>query len=140
MHRVIFACVQNAGRSQIAAALFNALADRSLAEATSGGTRPGSRVHPVVVEALRELGIDISERRPQRLTDSMLERATLVVTMGCGEECPVASGVERQDWPLSDPSDRPLAEVRQIRDDIHHRVTALIEARGWSKPPTTPVP
>ena len=128
---VVFACVHNAGRSQMAAAWFDALADPWKARAISAGTRPGSRVHPEVVDAMREVGIDLASTTPRLLTPELTAGARLLVTMGCGEECPYLPGVERDDWPLPDPKGRPLAEVRAIRDDIRARVAALIEARGW---------
>jgi protein-tyrosine-phosphatase len=130
-HRVLFACVHNAGRSQMAAALFNQLADPSKAEALSAGTKPGTAVHPEVREAMQELGIDLSSARPRLLTDDLARSVTTLVTMGCGEECPYVPGVERDDWALPDPKGRPLDEVRAIRDDIRARVQTLIEARGW---------
>ena len=133
MDRVIFACVHNAGRSQIAAGFFNHLADPSRARAVSAGTQPGDRVHPVVVEAMLEVGIDVSGNRPQRLTSDLAGGATLLVTMGCGEECPYVPGVARDDWPLDDPKSRPLSEVRRIRDDIRDRVAKLIHARRWAR-------
>ena len=133
MKRVIFACVHNAGRSQMAAALFSAMADPSQVEAVSAGTTPGDRVHPEVVDAMREIGIDISDRRPQRLTASLAQTASLLITMGCGDECPYVPGLERHDWPLPDPKNRPVAEVRQIRNEIRDRVGALIESRGWRR-------
>lgn len=131
---VIFACVHNAGRSQMAAALFNAAADPARVHGISAGTAPGSHVHPVVVDAMRELDIDLSQARPQRLTDDLARGATMLVTMGCGEACPHVPGLERDDWPLADPKDRPLAEVRVIRDDIARRVETLVQSRGWSRP------
>jgi arsenate reductase len=134
MERVIFACVHNAGRSQMAAAFFNQLADPSHAEAVSAGTQPGERVHPVAIDAMREAGLDIGSSRPQRLTDDLTRGAALLITMGCGEECPFVPGLARADWALADPKDRPLDEVRSIRDDIRTRVTALIASRGWGKP------
>ena len=133
MTRVIFACVHNAGRSQMAAALLSAMADPSKVEAVSAGTNPGDHVHPEVVDAMREIGIDISDRRPQRLTDSLTHNASLLITMGCGDACPYLPGLERDDWPLSDPKNHPVTEVRQIRDDIRDRVAALIESRGWRR-------
>jgi arsenate reductase len=132
MDRVIFACVQNAGRSQMAAAFFNQLADPLRAAAVSAGTRPGERVHPVVVEVMRQSGIDISRNRPQRLTEDLAREATLLITMGCGDECPYLPGLQRDDWPLIDPKNRRLDEVREIRDDIRRRVAALLTARGWA--------
>ncbi len=130
---VLFACVHNAGRSQMAAAIFDALADPRKAAATSAGTRPGPAVHPEVVNAMLEIGIDLSSARPQLLTDDLARSVNLLVTMGCGEECPVVPGVERGDWPVPDPKGRPLEEVRVIRDEIAARVRALVESRGWGK-------
>ena len=132
-HRVLFACVRNAGRSQMAAALFNRLADPSKAEALSAGTRPGAAVHREVRDAMREVGIDLSAARPRLLTDELARGVTMLVTMGCGEECPYVPGVGREDWPLPDPAGRPLDEVRAVRDDISSRVAALVESRGWGK-------
>ena len=131
MTTVIFACVHNAGRSQMAAAFFNALADPTHARAVSAGTQPADRVNPVVVEAMREAGLDISGAVPQKLTEPVARQASLLVTMGCGDECPYVAGLQRDDWPLADPHGRPLPEVRAIRDDVRHRVTALVNARGW---------
>jgi arsenate reductase len=133
MKTVIFACVHNAGRSQMAAALFNQLAEPTVARAISAGTRPGDRVHPVVVEAMKELGMDLSMARPQKLTADLAAGATLVITMGCGDACPVVPGLRRDDWPLPDPKGRPLDEVRQLRDEIGCRVKALVMAEGWSR-------
>lgn len=129
--KVVFACVHNAGRSQMAAALFNQLADRRKAAAVSAGTRPGPAVHPEVRDAMREIGIDLTGVRPQLLTEELVAGARLLVTMGCGEECPYVPGVERDDWPLPDPKGRPIEEVRAIRDDVRRRVTTLLEVRGW---------
>jgi arsenate reductase len=131
MDTVIFACVHNAGRSQMAAAFFNALADPPRARAVSAGTQPGERVHPVVVDVMREAGIDLNGVRPQRLTTELAHGATLLVTMGCGDECPYVPGLKIEDWPLADPKDRPIAEVRAIRDEVRTRVAALVNARGW---------
>ena len=128
---VIFACVHNAGRSQMAAALFNALAHPAKARAISAGTQPGERVHPEVVAAMRELGIDLSAARPQKLTADLAHGACALVTMGCGDDCPVVPGAMRDDWPLVDPKGKSLEEVRRIRDDIRQRVIALIAAEGW---------
>ena len=124
---VIFACVHNAGRSQMAAAFLNALADPAKVRAVSAGTRPAARVNPVVVEAMREVGIDLANARPRRLTRELAEGATLLVTMGCGEECPVVPGVARQDWPLDDPAGQGLVKVREIRDEVRRRVEALLD-------------
>jgi len=132
MDTVIFACVHNAGRSQMAAAWFNALADPAKAHAISAGTQPGDRVHPVVVEAMQDVAIDVASNRPQRLTAELAAGATLLVTMGCGDQCPFVPGLVTDDWPLPDPKGRPLDEVRAIRDDIRRRVAELLSARGWS--------
>jgi arsenate reductase len=132
MDTVIFACVHNAGRSQMAAALFNAIADPSRARAISAGTNPGPRVHPEVLTAMAELGIDLSGATPQRLTPELADGARALVTMGCGDECPVVPGALRDDWPLPDPKGRPLAEVRTIRDEIRGRVKRFAEAHGWA--------
>ena len=134
MDKVIFACVHNAGRSQMAAAWFNALADPAKAHATSAGTQPGHRVHPVVVDVMREAEIDVAANRPQQLTADLAQDATLLVTMGCGDECPFVPGLATDDWPLPDPKGRPLDEVRGIRDDIRRRVVELLSTRGWALP------
>jgi arsenate reductase len=132
MKRVVFACVHNAGRSQMAAAWLNHVAGRAQARAVSAGTSPGQRVHPLVVEAMREVGIDLASVSPRRLDEAMLQDATHLVTMGCGESCPVAPpGVLRLDWPLPDPKDQPLERVREIRDEIRARVEDLLAT--WSR-------
>jgi arsenate reductase (thioredoxin) len=130
---VIFACVHNAGRSQMAAALFNEMSASAKARAVSAGTKPGTAVHPEVQTAMREIGIDLSAARPQLLTADLALGARLLITMGCGEECPYIPGVERADWALPDPKGKPVGEVRAIRDDIRTRVAALIAARGWGR-------
>lgn len=131
--RVLFACIHNAGRSQMAAALFNVAADPAKARALSAGTKPGPAVHPEVTAVMREIDIDLSSATPRLLTDDLAGSVSMLITMGCGEECPYVPGVERGDWALPDPKGRPLAEVRAIRDDIRRRVASLIEARGWSR-------
>lgn len=128
---VIFACVHNAGRSQISAAYFNALANPARARGISAGTQPGARVHPEVVEAMLEVGIDLSGQAPQRLTTELAQGADWLVTMGCGDECPAVPGLRRDDWPLPDPKGQPLPRVREIRDDIRARVAAFVAAQGW---------
>ena len=133
MTRVIFACVHNAGRSQMAAAFFNGLADPDRARAVSAGTEPAARVHPEVVDVMREVGVELTRATPQRLTDALVRDARLLVTMGCGESCPLVPGVERADWDLADPKGQPLERVRQIRDDIRDRVAALVRAREWQR-------
>jgi arsenate reductase (thioredoxin) len=132
---VLFACVHNAGRSQMAAAWFNHLADPAKAAAVSAGTEPGTRVHPEVVVAMGEVGLDLSEGEPQFLSDELARGASLLVTMGCGEACPVVPGLEREDWPLEDPKNKPTERVREIRDEIRDRVRALLERRGWGRAP-----
>ncbi len=124
MARVLFVCKQNAGRSQMSQALFERVA-QGRHESQSAGTRPAERVHPVVVEAMREHGIDLSARRPQKLTEHLGHWAEVVVTMGCGDECPYIPGKKYIDWDLTDPADQFLEQVRAIRDDIDARVTQL---------------
>ena len=131
MKTVIFACVHNAGRSQMAAAFFNRFADPARARALSAGTDPGDRVHPEVVEAMKEVGVDLSRARPALLTGEMARGASVLVTMGCGESCPVVPGLEKADWPLQDPKGKDMETVRRIRDDIRDRVKALVAERGW---------
>ena len=133
METVIFACVHNAGRSQMAAAWFNALADPAHARAVSAGTQPGERVHPLVVDVMREAGIDLAANRPQRLTAELARGATLLVTMGCGDECPFVPGLQIDDWPLPDPKGRPIEEVRETRDEIRSRVAELLRVRRWAR-------
>jgi arsenate reductase (thioredoxin) len=122
---VLFVCVQNAGRSQIAQALFERTA-AGRHEARSAGSRPAEHVHREVVDAMRELGIDVAGRMPHRLDRADLDWADHVVTMGCGDECPVVPGKRYQDWELPDPAGRPLEEVRSIRDEIAERVQGLV--------------
>jgi arsenate reductase len=122
---VLFVCLHNAGRSQMSRALFERAAGGAHT-AESAGTTPGDRVHPEVVEAMRELDVDLSGRRPQPLTRELAEAADVVVTMGCGDECPYIPGKRYLDWDLPDPKGRPLDEVRGIRDDIARRVEELV--------------
>jgi arsenate reductase (thioredoxin) len=124
--RVVFACLHNAGRSQMAAALFNRYA-RGRVWADSAGTRPAARVHPEVVAVMRELGIDLEGSKPQLLTTELAAGAVRVITMGCAEECPVVSA-PMEDWGLPDPAGQPLEAVREIRDDIDHRVRELLSS------------
>jgi arsenate reductase len=131
MHKVIFACVQNAGRSQMAAAWFNRLADPHLARAVSAGTRPAAHVHPEVVAAMREAGIDLADATPQALTPEVARSAQHIVTMGCGEECPTIPGATHTDWPIEDPHGLSIERVRAIRDEIRSRVEQLLQSRGW---------
>ena len=135
MFRVIFACVHNAGRSQMAAAFFNRLADRTRAEAISAGTDPGPRVHPEVLAAMREIGIDLSGATPQKLTADLARDAQLLITMGCGDQCPYVPGLRRDDWPFRDPKGQPIEEVRTIRDEIRARVQSLLAHEGLGLAP-----
>jgi protein-tyrosine-phosphatase len=121
---VLFVCLHNAGRSQMSAALFErAAAGRHRAE--SAGTTPAEHVHPEVVEAMNELGIDLSAKTPQMLTTELAQQADVVVTMGCGDACPYIPGKRYIDWNLPDPKGRPIADVRRLRDDIERRVVEL---------------
>ena len=122
--RALFVCLHNAGRSQMSAALW----ERAGGEARSAGTTPAERVHPEVVEVMEELGIDVSDRTPKKLTTEMAEWADVVVTMGCGDECPYIPGKRYIDWDLPDPKGRPIEEVRAIRDDIAQRISELRRA------------
>ena len=134
MNTVLFACVHNAGRSQMAAAWFNLLVDPAKARAISAGTDPGLRVHPEVVTVMNEVGVDLSAAGTTRLTPELAQQARMLVTMGCGDQCPVVPGLRRDDWPLDDPKGQPIARVRAIRDDIRHRVEVLLDREGWSRP------
>jgi arsenate reductase len=145
MKTVIFACVHNAGRSQMAAAWFNHLVSGSTSSsqtpspnsqlptpdtegpwAVSAGTAPGERVHPEVVAVMKEVGIDLSSATPRKLTAELAEGADLLVTMGCGDECPYVPGLRIEDWPLEDPKGKPIERVREIRDEIKRRVEQLL--------------
>ena len=134
---VVFACVHNAGRSQMAAAFFNRLADPARVYAVSAGTQPGPRVHPEVVTVMSEIGIDLADAQPREFTAQLSAAANYLVTMGCGEACPVVPGVERDDWPLADPKGQPVERVRAIRDQIHFRVASFIAAHGWQRRPSS---
>ena len=130
MKTILFACVHNAGRSQMAAALFNRIADPREARAISAGTQPAERVHPEVVAAMRELGVELGEVRPRRLTPELAGQATLLVTMGCGETCPSVAGLPTVDWPIEDPKGQPIERVRAIRAELAARVARLVAAEG----------
>ena len=130
MKLVLFACVHNAGRSQMAAAWFNALADPKEAEAISAGTQPAPHVHPEVLVAMKEVGIDLSRAQPQFLSEELARRSNLLITMGCGEACPTVPGLEREDWPLSDPKGQSVDAVREIRDEIKRRTVDLLQRLG----------
>jgi arsenate reductase len=125
MTRALFVCLHNAGRSQISEALF-ARAAEGRHEARSAGTTPGSQVHPEVVEVMAELGIDLADRKPHRLSREDAEWADVVVTMGCGDECPYIPGKRYLDWDLTDPKGRPVEKVRETREEIDRRVRALV--------------
>lgn len=129
MTTVLFACVHNAGRSQIAAALFNRYADPAKARAISAGTQPASQVHPEVLAMMTARGFDLSSHTPQRLTPELAATANWLITMGCGDECPVVPGILRDDWPLDDPKGQPPAVVDRIVNDIDARVRRFIDAQ-----------
>ena len=134
MKRVVFVCVHNSGRSQMAEAFFNRIA-AGKASASSAGTQPGEKVNPVVVQVMKEVGTDISSNRPKMLTFEMVESSERMITMGCGAEagavCP-ASFIETEDWALEDPEGKPIAQVRKIRDEIRDRVVKLVNEMGLS--------
>jgi arsenate reductase len=130
MLKVIFACVHNAGRSQMAAAFFNQFADPQKARAISAGTEPGERVHPEVRAVMQEAGIDLSQMKPQKLTAELAKDAQLLITMGCGDKCPYVPGLRRDDWPLRDPKGLPTEEVRAIRDEVKNCVQGLLRREG----------
>ena len=128
MSHVLFVCLHNAGRSQMSQALFErAAAGRHTAESAGSVADPAGHVHPEVVTAMAELGVDVSARRPQRLTHALAQRADLVVTMGCGDTCPYIPGKRYIDWDLPDPKGRPVDEVRATRDEIEQRVAGLLD-------------
>ena len=129
MTKVLFVCLHNAGRSQMSRALFERAAG-GRHQARSAGTQPAASVHPEVLLAMDELGIDLRSRRPSLLTPELAEWADLVVTMGCGDQCPYIPGREDRDWELPDPAGRPLAEVREVRDEIGRRVEQLVAELG----------
>ncbi len=126
MQTVIFACVHNAGRSQMSAAFFNEFADPAKARAISAGTKPAEHVHPVVVDAMLEVGIDLRNATPQRLTAELAQGAELLITMGCGDDCPYVPGLRRDDWPLPDPKGQGIDAVRKTREEIRARVLDLL--------------
>ena len=133
MITVLFACVHNAGRSQIAAALFIADADPHQATAISAGTNPVAHVHPEVIEVMKTRGIDLSAAVPQQLTDALAHRAQWLITMGCGDQCPIVPGAHREDWPIPDPKGQPGGAVAAIVADIEQRVRSLIAAERWQR-------
>jgi arsenate reductase len=117
----------------MAAAFFNQIADPAQAHATSAGTRPADRVHPEVLEAMREVGIDLSNSTPQKLTTEVAAGARHLVTMGCGDECPFFPGVRVEDWPLEDPKGKPIERVREIREEVRRRVDEMIDRNRWGR-------
>ena len=140
MVTVLFACVRNAGRSQMAAAFFNSLADPKQARAISAGSNPAESVNPAVVTTMSELGLDLSGCRPQRLTEDLAKGAQLLVTMGCAEQCPVVPGLKRLDWSIPDPEDQPPEFLDAIRDEIRARVLHLLKERKWYAEPAAEAP
>jgi protein-tyrosine-phosphatase len=138
MRTFIFACVHNAGRSQMSAAFFNHMVDPTVARGVSAGTHPADRVHPVVVDAMREVGIDLTNAKPQKLTAELAQGAEMLITMGCGDECPYVPGLIRDDWPLPDPKGQAIEAVRGTRDEIKRRVAALVDEARISPTATTP--
>ncbi len=130
MKTYVFACVHNAGRSQMAAAWLGHLASAAKARAISAGTQPGAHIHPEVLAAMNEVGIDLSKGVPRKLTDDLARGASMLITMGCGEACPAIPGLRREDWPLEDPKGKPVERVREIRDEVRARVEDLIAREG----------
>jgi arsenate reductase len=130
MKTYVFACIHNAGRSQMAAAWLNRLANPEKARGVSAGTQPGTRVHPEVLEAMKESGVDLTGAVPQKLTDDLARGASMLVTMGCGEACPYVPGLRREDWPLEDPKGKPVERVREIRDEVRSRIEDLVRREG----------
>ena len=126
---VLFVCVHNAGRSQMAAALLSKMAEGRV-EVRSAGSEPASQLNPAVVEAMREIGIDISDEKPKLMTGNMVKEADVVITMGCGDACPIYPGKRYEDWQLEDPAGKDLETVRRIRDEIAGRVRALVGELG----------
>jgi arsenate reductase len=135
MSHVLFVCLHNAGRSQMSEALFTQAAT-GRHTAASAGTQPAAQIHPQVIEVMGELGLDLSGRTPQPLTPELAERAELLITMGCGDECPFIPGKRYIDWDLPDPSDLPVEQVREIRDEIQVRVNELLAKLDSSPQPT----
>jgi arsenate reductase (thioredoxin) len=134
MKTVLFACVHNAGRSQMAAGFFNAVADPMKARGVSAGTEPALRVHPDVLEVMNEMGVDLAGAKPQRLTDELAAGVQVLVTMGCGEQCPAVSGVRRVECNIRDPKGQPLDDIRTTRESIRERVHRLAGELGVLRP------
>ena len=139
MSTVLFVCLHNAGRSQMSRALFERAAN-GRHRALSAGTTPGERVHPEVIEVMRELRIDLADRRPQLLTRELAEQADVVITMGCGDECPFIPGKRYIDWDLPDPKGRPIEDVRTTRDEISRRVRGLVDELDAADPSAVSCP
>lgn len=131
--KVIFACVHNAGRSQMAASFFNLYCNQTKAFALSAGTNPGTNVHAEVLAVMKEEGLDLSNIKPQLLTDKLAEEAEMLITMGCGETCPMIPGLKRADWGLPDPKGQTIDRVREIRDEVKKRVQNLVKELGVAK-------
>jgi arsenate reductase len=133
MKKVIFACIHNAGRSQMGAAFFNQLCDQASVQAISAGTNPASSVHPEVARVMTEAGVDLTSSKPQKLTEDLARESSLLVTMGCQENCPYVPGLERLDWSFEDPKGKTRAQVVEIRDQIKAKIEELLRERGWEK-------
>jgi protein-tyrosine-phosphatase len=133
MRTFIFACIHNAGRSQMSAAFFNQLADPLKARAISAGTQPAEQVHSAVVDVMSEAGIDLAKAKPQKLTAELAQGAEMLITMGCGDECPYVPGLRRADWSLTDPKGLPLDELRAIRDTIRSHIERLVVDEGLAR-------
>ncbi len=131
MVTVIFACIHNAGRSQMASAFFNKMADAKVARSISAGTEPALKVHPEVLQVMNELSIDLSKAQPTKLTTELASAAQMLVTMGCGEKCPFVPGLKIIDWNLQDPKGQGLEQVRMIRDQIQKLVFEMVTENGW---------
>ena len=129
--KIMFACVRNAGRSQIAASLFNSIKKDSIVKGLSAGSNPGSEVHKVVVEVMREVGINLEGIKPRKLTDDLAKDASIIVTMGCGESTPKFPGVKVIEWQIPDPKDEPIEIAREIRELIRSKVVELINNEGF---------
>ena len=133
MKTILFACVQNAARSQMAAAFCRESTNPSEVTALSAGTQPADKVDAVVVDAMREVGIDLADMKPQPLTAKLQGETQFLVTMGCGEACPLIPAFRRADWSVPDPAGQPIERVREIRDEIRRKVEELVDARGWRR-------
>jgi arsenate reductase len=131
--KVLFACVHNAGRSQMAAAFFNAIADPARFAGESAGLEPAPQVHPEIVAVMREVGFDLVAATPRVLTNEIQRGTFFLVTLGCGERCPLVPGARRVGWPLEDPKGKPLERVREIRDEVRRRVELLVAEHGWGR-------